>query len=105
MADSKLTGIIGLCRKAGKLVLGYDMTVEAMQKGKTFLVLTASDCAERTLRGIGFCAEETETEVSELPLTKDEISFAVGKRAGVLGICDKGFANKIEELLNGVREA
>lgn len=105
MADSKLAGILGLCRRAGKLTLGYDMTIEAMQKGKTFLVLVASDGAERTLRGINFCAEETGTEVSALPLTKDEISFAVGKRAGVLGVCDRGFSNKIEELLNTIREA
>lgn len=105
MADSKLKGIIGLCRKAGKLALGNDMTVEAMQKGKAFLVLTASDCSERTLRGIDLCAEDTQTEVSALPLTKDEISFAVGKRAGVLAICDCGFANKIKELLDGIEKA
>ena len=33
MANEKLSGFLGLARKAGKLVFGFDMTVEAIQKG------------------------------------------------------------------------
>jgi len=99
MQNKRLSGFLGLCRKAGKLVFGFDMTVEAMQKGTAESVLISSDCSERTARNIKRIAEETGTEIYILPLTMDEISYAVAKRAGVLSVCDSGFSKKIKELL------
>ena len=45
MANEKLSGFLGLARKAGKLVFGFDMTVESIQKGTAKAVLLSSDCA------------------------------------------------------------
>ncbi len=98
--EQRILGILGLSRKAGKLILGFDMTVEAMQKGTAASVLLSGDCSERTARNIKRIAEETGTEVLILPLTIDEIGFAVAKRAGVLAVCDSGFTKKIKELLD-----
>ncbi len=98
--NERLCGFLGLSRKAGKLVFGFDMTVEAMQKGTADSVLLSSDCSERTSRNIKRIAEDCETEVYILPLTMDEIGYAVAKRAGVLAVCDSGFSKKIKELLD-----
>ena len=98
--EQRILGFLGLCRKAGKLILGFDMTVEAMQKGTADSVLLSGDCSERTARNIKRIAQETGTEVLILPLTIDEIGFAVAKRAGVLAVCDSGFSKKIKELLD-----
>ncbi len=95
----KLGGFLGLCRKAGKLTIGFDETVGAMQKFKAEVVLLSNDVSERTSRNIIRIGEETETEVLVLPLTMDEIGYAVAKRSGVLCVCDSGFSNKIKELL------
>ncbi|MBR5311076.1 MAG: ribosomal L7Ae/L30e/S12e/Gadd45 family protein [Oscillospiraceae bacterium] len=104
--NDRISGFLGLCRKAGKLVFGFDMTVEAMQKGSANCVLLSCDCAERTARNIKRIAEETGTEIKILPLTMDEIGYAVAKRAGVLTVCDSGFSKKIKELLdNGTHTA
>ncbi|MBQ2795905.1 MAG: ribosomal L7Ae/L30e/S12e/Gadd45 family protein [Oscillospiraceae bacterium] len=100
MPDNRLSGFLGLCRKAGKLVFGFDMTVEAMQKGTAVSVLLSCDCSERTARNIKRIAEGCKTEVYILPLTMDEIGYAVAKRAGVLAVCDSGFSKKIKELLD-----
>ncbi|MBR3935641.1 MAG: ribosomal L7Ae/L30e/S12e/Gadd45 family protein [Oscillospiraceae bacterium] len=106
MPNDKLSGFLGLCKKAGKLVFGFDMTVGAMQKGTADSVLLSADCAERTARNIKRIAEECETTVYILPLTMDEIGYAVAKRAGVLAVCDSGFSKKIKELLdNGTHTA
>ena len=44
MADQNLMlGALGLCRKAGKLVMGFDAVAESVMKGKAVLVLTAQD--------------------------------------------------------------
>lgn len=103
--DDGISGFLGLCRKAGKLVTGFDICAEALRKGKAELVLTARDCSERTLREIGRAAGENGREARALPLSMDEISFAVGKRAGVLAVCDSGFAKRINELLDGMHTA
>ena len=106
MANEKLSGFLGLARKAGKLVFGFDMTVESIQKGTAKAVLLSSDCAERTARNIKRIAEENEAEVLILPLTMDEIGYAVAKRVGVLSVCDSGFSKKIKELLeSGMQKA
>lgn len=98
MANEKLAGFLGLSRKAGKLIFGFDMTVDAMQKGTAELVILSCDCAERTSRNIKRIAEDCGCEVLVLPLTMDEIGYAVAKRAGVLTVCDSGFSKKIKEL-------
>ncbi|MBR2041357.1 MAG: ribosomal L7Ae/L30e/S12e/Gadd45 family protein [Oscillospiraceae bacterium] len=97
--EQRLLGFLGLCRRAGKLIFGFDMTVEAMRKGTADSVLLSGDCSERTARNIKRIAEETGTEILILPLSMDEIGYAVAKRAGVLAVCDSGFSKKIKELL------
>ncbi len=106
MQNNRLSGFLGLCRKAGKLVFGFDMTVEAMQKGTANSILLSADCSERTARNIKRIAEDCKTEIYILPLTMDEIGYAVAKRVGVLAVCDSGFSKKIKELLdNGTHTA
>ena len=49
MADQNpMLGALGLCRKAGKLVMGFDAVAESVMKGKAVLVLTAQDVSPRT---------------------------------------------------------
>ena len=43
-----LLGALGLCRKAGKLLHGYDRVQENALRGKVALVLLTSDASERT---------------------------------------------------------
>ena len=44
-----LLGALGLCRKAGKLLHGYDRVQENALRGKVALVLLAADASERTV--------------------------------------------------------
>ena len=49
---------------------------------------------------------KNEAEVLILPLTMDEIGYAVAKRVGVISVCDSGFSKKIKELLeSGMHKA
>ena len=106
MPVDKISGMLGLCRKAGKLVLGFDITVDAIVKKNARLVLLAKDASPRTAREINKAAQEASLPARVLPLTMDEIGYAIAKRAGVLAVCDSGFANRIDELLcNGAEGA
>ncbi len=101
----RLAGILGLCRRAGRLELGHDAVTDAVGTGKAVLVLIAETCSERTSGGIRKLAEEHHIEIRRLSMDMDEIGHALSKRVGVLAVCDKGFAEKIKELLDGAQSA
>ena len=89
---------MGLARKAGKLAMGNDAAEEAMVQGETRLLILAGDLAPRTRRNISRAAEDAGVTVADTPLTMDEISWAIGRRTGILSVNDEGFAKKMEAL-------
>lgn len=85
-----LTQNLGLCRKAGALIIGFDAVAEVLKKGKAAGVLTASDVSDKTLKEIKFHAERYKVQVLPLPAVMDELKSVTGKRAGILAITDEG---------------
>ena len=100
MDKSKIFGLLTICRKAGRLVTGFDMTAEAMAEGKTALVMLASDISPRTEKEIRFFAEKKNVNVLKSDISMDEIGSALGKRTGIIAVCDEGFAKRFAELLS-----
>lgn len=92
--DRRLS-LLGLARRAGKLLLGSDAVREAARRGGCLLILLASDLSPRTVRTIRAAAEGKNIKILLLRTTMDEIGCAIGKRTGVLAINDIGFAKKL----------
>lgn len=92
--DRRLS-LLGLARRAGKLLLGSDAVREAARRGGCPLILFAADLSPRTARTIRAAAEGKNTTTLLLHATMDEIGRAIGKRTGVLAINDIGFAKKL----------
>ena len=55
MAD-RLMSLLGLCRRAGKLVLGNDPVIDSINLKKAKLVVVASDCSRHTAKDVLSCA-------------------------------------------------
>ena len=55
----RLLSFLGIARRAQKLSMGADAAQEAMQKGKTKLLLLASDLSERSERSARAAAQPT----------------------------------------------
>ncbi|MCL2637161.1 MAG: ribosomal L7Ae/L30e/S12e/Gadd45 family protein [Oscillospiraceae bacterium] len=81
---------LGLCRKAGELVMGFDAVVEALKAGKVKGILVTSDISLKTLKEVKFHAEKCSTEIVYLPEGMDEIKKIIGKTYGVLAITNEG---------------
>lgn len=95
----KLLGALSLCRKAGKLVMGFDPVAESAAKGKAQLVLLAADLAEGSRkRALRFC-DAAGLEPRALPLTQQELLAVTPKRTGVFAVIDKGLAQLVERQL------
>ena len=93
--NEKALHLLGIARRAGRLTLGNDATIEALRKGHTQLVMFASDLSPRTSGGVTFAAKEEGVAVIQIKATMDEISMALGKRTGVVAVNDAGFAKKL----------
>ena len=76
-----------------------DPAVEAMQKQKAFLLLLSPDLSSRSRKRVQEQAERYGAELMEIPFGMDEIGTALGKRSGIIAVCDGGFAGKLKELL------
>ena len=81
-SQQKIINLLTICRKAGKLVIGFDAVKEAVYGGNASCVITASDISAKTYSG----------------LDSDEFYDAVGKKVVVAAVCDYGFAVKFKSL-------
>ena len=63
-----LLGALGLCRKAGKLLHGYDRVQENALRGKVALVLLTADASERTVKHMKEACEGI-VACEQIPLT------------------------------------
>lgn len=97
--NNKILSLLGLMRKANKLVFGYDKSKQVIQSGKVDLVLVTKDISDHSYNDIKKVSEDAKTKVMELPFTKDEINDFVGKYAAIICVCDKGFSEKLTSLL------
>ncbi|MBQ1935674.1 MAG: ribosomal L7Ae/L30e/S12e/Gadd45 family protein [Clostridia bacterium] len=92
-------GLLGLCKKAGRMVSGDYACRDALNKGKTYVILLASDASEHLKRSYnGMCADYNIPCLQYV--TKTEIGRACGREtAAVISINDEGFANRFIRLL------
>ncbi len=102
--NDKLLSLLGLCRRAGKLVLGNDPVIDSINLKKAKLVIVASDCSKNTAKGVLSTAHRNNVKAHIVSHTKDDISLAVGKYTAVLSICDQGFAKKADTLICSLKE-
>ncbi len=91
--NNKLLSLLGMCRKAGKLTIGYDKTLDLFKKHKVFAILVAADTAQRTEKELRFHTNSA-LPIVRLVETKEQLSQAIGTPAGVVGITGEGFANQ-----------
>lgn len=92
-AENKLLSAMTMCRRAGRLVLGFDAVKEAAQQKRLHCVLLAADCAARTEKEIRFyCGQQP---CRKLPFSMEEMTAYFTKRTAVFGVADEGFARSM----------
>lgn len=103
MTADKLIGLLGMCRRSGRLTIGFD-AVAALCRDKQVLLMLAADASPRTQRQLAF--EAGETPVYHLPLDREQTAHAVGssKPVAVLATTDPGFIRALHALLTSPQE-
>ena len=94
--DKHFVSSLGLCAKAGRLICGVPMIIEAMQKGKRiYLVLEASDTSSNTHKRISDKCDFYGVERIKLDIDCGALGSAVGKSSALaaVAITDESFYN------------
>ena len=95
-------GSLGLCAKAGKLIYGVPMIIEAMQKGKKVcLVIEASDTSDNTHKRITDKCSFYGVETIRIDADCIELSSYVGKSSmlAAVAVTDEGFYKMVSKNL------
>ena len=93
---NKTLSYIGLCRKAGRLVIGAELTVEAIRVGKIKSAFTAKDASDNTVKRIKDACAYRSIPYKPIPYTKEQLGAALGKEsAAAVGVTDDSFAAMI----------
>lgn len=93
--SANILGLLGLCRRAGKLAVGFDATASAIKKRTAKALLFAENISPKTAKELRFLAAESTLPVLSLPFSKDQTGTALGlqKPVGALAVTDVGFAD------------
>ena len=94
--NNSILNAIGLCKKAGKLVIGAESIDSAQATGTLKLIVVANDAAERTLRRATYHNVRNGIPLARLELTKADIGIILGGRErAIVGITDDGLAGML----------
>lgn len=101
MSNQKWMGMLSLCRKAGKLRIGFEPVRDSIEAREARLVLFASDFSpksrERMEKALAKSGDPPGSRTVEA--TMFDLARVCGKQAGVMAVADEGFAAGISRLL------
>ncbi|HFI0087139.1 YlxQ-related RNA-binding protein [Streptococcus sp. A34] len=94
----KILNLLGLAQRAGRLISGEELVVDAIRKQQAKLVFLANDAAGNLSKKITDKSHTYQVEVVTAFSTL-ELSAAVGKARKVLAVTDAGFTKKMRSIM------
>ena len=100
--SNKLSGMLGLAMRAGKVTLGTEQICAALPKGKIDLVLVSSMASDGTKKKLRFKCEYYKTRMIEVNIDTEELGRLLGKTytPAAVAIADDNFSKAIENILS-----
>ena len=90
--NNNKTGIITICKKAGKLAVGMDMVKKVSAEGSAAAVFITTDISEKSFKEVRYVCAKNSVKLYRLEMTMDEMWYGRGKKAGIIAMTDAGFA-------------
>ena len=102
----KLFGLLGISRRAGHALVGFDAAADGIRKGKAYVAVLASDVSPKTAKEIRFAAESKRVAVLSVSADMLQLGRALGyqKPVGVCAVSDKGLALAIQKAIESHKE-
>ena len=102
MNNDRFLTMLGLCRRAGKTVIGTPMVTKSLTSGDIKLVIYANDASENTEKRVKDKCTFYGVEHIKVNRTADELAHAIGKSGAVcaVGITDGNFSKELKSLIS-----
>ena len=98
MNKQKISNLLGLAQRAGKLISGEELVIKAIQEEKAKLVFLPNDAASNLTKKVIDKGHFYEVQVSTVFSTL-ELSTAIGRARKVVAVVDAGFSKKMRSLM------
>ena len=98
MNKQKISNLLGLAQRAGKLISGEELVIKAIQEEKAKLVFLANDAASNLTKKVTDKGHYYEVQVSTVFSTL-ELSTSIGRARKVVAVVDAGFSKKMRSLM------
>ncbi|RXM58645.1 ribosomal L7Ae/L30e/S12e/Gadd45 family protein [Clostridium tetani] len=97
----RFISFLGITKKAGKVIEGYNKCEEALKKNSCYLIIVSQETSSNTKEKF-----ERISNNKNIPMivayTSKDLSYALGKEGlNIIGIKDKPMANRLLQLWNG----
>jgi len=93
MSQDRNLQLLGIAKKAGLLAIGCEASETAARKGKTKLIISASDASERAFRNARINADVCGAICLSVPFTKFELGTIIGRGSpSTVAFLDTGLA-------------
>ena len=90
--NNNKTGMITICKKAGKLAVGMDMVKKVCGEGAAAAVFITTDISEKSFKEVRYICARNSVKLYRLEMTMDDMWYGLGKKAGIIAMTDHGFA-------------
>lgn len=97
--EQKITSLLGLAQKAGKIASGELAVEKAVKSGQAKLLIIATDCSDATKKNYRDMTTYYNVELYE-EFSKEELGACIGKvYRAALAVIDVGFSKALKKLL------
>lgn len=102
MINKKVLGLLGICKKANKLISGTDACIEGIKKKNIKLVILSEEASDKTIKNFRFVCEQYDVPIHIIGVNIETMSKSIGKNnRAVIGIEEENIASQIQKLING----
>ena len=102
--NPKLLSLLGIAERAGKLHPGFSRCSNAVKSAKAYGVILCSDLSAKSQKEVRFLCDKYRVPLWTPGITIEELSAAIGFKAGVCAVCDPGFAQRAADLITQAME-
>lgn len=92
---NKVLQDLSLCKRAGKLALGFDAVRETAVNKTANLLVVSEGASKNTQKELQFLADQHNIPLIQISDTLNDLWYALGKRVGVMSVTDKALGELI----------
>lgn len=104
-SQQKTVNLLSICRKAGRLIIGFDAVKDAVTEGDVSCVLVSEDISQKTLKEIKYFCGNSNTDIIGIDMDSVDMHTLLGKKVVVAAVIDFGFGKRFSELGTLIQDA